>query len=80
MCCVRQVMREVEHAEPGGGDRQGGAGDRLGQVELAEPGSGDQQGGAGAGDRLWPEVGCGCTCCVSSFFHETFSVKIDSAK
>ena len=58
----------------------GRAGDRLGQVELAEPGSGDQQGGAGAGDQLWQEVGYGCTGCVSSFFHETFSVKIDSAK
>jgi hypothetical protein len=42
----------VEHAEPGGGDRQGGADDRLGQVEHAEPGGDDRQGGVGAGDRL----------------------------
>ena len=47
-------LGQVEHAEPGGGDRQGGAGadDRLGQLEHAEPGGDDRQGGAGAGDRL----------------------------
>jgi hypothetical protein len=59
--CSAGGLGQVKHAEPGGGDRQGGvgAGDRLCQVDHAE---------SDGGDRLWQEVGCGCTGCVSSFF------------